>query len=69
MKGQILGGAGLFPALFLLFLLLKLTNVITWSWWWVTAPIWGPIALSLAIWFSVIGVVGSFLVLAAILSK
>lgn len=26
--------------LFLVFLVLKLCNVITWSWWWVTAPLW-----------------------------
>ena len=26
--------------LFLVFLVLKLTNVISWSWWWVTAPLW-----------------------------
>ena len=30
--------------LFLLFLGLKLTELITWSWWWVTAPLWGPLA-------------------------
>ena len=24
---------------------LKLGNVISWSWWWVTIPFWGPIAL------------------------
>lgn len=28
--------------LFLVFLVLKLTNVIDWSWWWVTAPLWIP---------------------------
>lgn len=28
------------PALFLLFLGLKLTGHIDWSWWWVTAPLW-----------------------------
>ncbi len=33
--------------LFLVFLILKLCNVITWSWWWVTAPIWIPVALIL----------------------
>ena len=27
--------------LFLVFLILKLTGVINWSWWWVTCPIWG----------------------------
>ena len=26
--------------LFIVFLVLKLTNVINWSWWWVTAPLW-----------------------------
>jgi hypothetical protein len=35
-----------FPlVLFLVFLVLKLTNVIAWSWWWVTAPIWIPFAV------------------------
>lgn len=41
---------GWFPlALFLVFLTLKLTGVITWSWWWVTAPLWGPPAFFFAI--------------------
>lgn len=31
--------------LFLIFLVLKLTNNIDWSWWWVTSPLWIPIAL------------------------
>lgn len=31
---------GLLEALFLIFLVLKLIGVITWSWWWVTAPLW-----------------------------
>lgn len=29
--------------MFLLFLGLKLGNVIDWSWWWVFAPLWIPI--------------------------
>lgn len=36
------GGVGLFGLMFLLFLGLKLGGVIDWSWWWVTAPLWGP---------------------------
>lgn len=32
-------------ALFLVFLVLKLTDNIDWSWWWVTAPLWGLPAL------------------------
>jgi hypothetical protein len=34
------GGMGLGTILFLIFLVLKLTNYINWSWWWVTAPLW-----------------------------
>ena len=32
-------------ALFLIFLILKLCNVINWSWWWVTCPIWSMILI------------------------
>jgi len=32
-------------SLFLVFLILQLTHVIEWSWWWVTAPLWGPFVL------------------------
>lgn len=35
-------GASFSNILFLVFLVLKLTNVIDWSWWWVTAPLWIP---------------------------
>lgn len=43
------GGVGLGGLLFVVFLVLKLTGVIAWSWWWVTAPLWGPLLLVLAI--------------------
>lgn len=33
--------------LFLIFLVLKLVGVISWSWWWVTAPLWIPAAVVL----------------------
>lgn len=39
------GGIGLGGALFITFLVLKLTGVIDWSWWWVTAPLWIGLAL------------------------
>ncbi len=42
-------GIGFCGLLFLVFLVLKLCNVITWSWWWVTAPLWMPSALVVAI--------------------
>ena len=35
-------------ALFLVFLVLKLCGVITWSWLWVTAPLWAPLLLGIA---------------------
>jgi hypothetical protein len=34
------GGLSLATILFLIFLILKLTNYIDWSWWWVTSPLW-----------------------------
>lgn len=43
------GGIGFCGALALLFIGLKLCDKIDWSWWWVTAPLWGPTVLVLAI--------------------
>lgn len=42
-------GIGFFGLLFLIFLTLKLCDVIDWSWWWVTAPLWGPFVLFIAV--------------------
>ena len=39
------GGVGFFGLMFLIFMTLKLTSVIDWSWWWVTAPLWGGFVL------------------------
>ena len=33
------------------FVVLKLCHVIDWSWWWVTAPFWGPLALIAVLYF------------------
>lgn len=41
---QASGGVGFLGLLAILFIGLKLGNVITWSWWWVLAPLWGPFA-------------------------
>ncbi len=46
------GGLTFLQVLFLIFLVLKLTGktvVATWSWWWVTAPLWGGLAIVLVI--------------------
>lgn len=49
-------GIGVWGLLGVLFVALKLTGFIDWSWWWVTAPFWGGFALVLivfAVWFVV----------------
>jgi hypothetical protein len=43
------GGIGIFGLLGVVFVTLKLTGVIGWSWWWVTLPFWGGIAFLLSI--------------------
>jgi hypothetical protein len=43
--------------LFIVFLVLKLTHVIDWSWLWVTSPLWIPILLVVAILVIILGVV------------
>lgn len=54
------GGVSFAGLLFLLFLGLKLTNQIDWSWWWVTAPLWAPLALVLG--FALIVIFIAFLI-------
>lgn len=46
------GGIGLMGALFLVLLVLKFLEiepVASWSWWWVAAPLWGPVVLTLVV--------------------
>lgn len=38
---------GFCELLTIVFIILKLTNVIAWSWWWVLAPIWIPVVILL----------------------
>ena len=42
-------GAGFSALLAILFIGLKITGNIDWSWWWVLAPLWIPVALLLCI--------------------
>lgn len=46
-------GISLSGVLTIVFIVLKLVDVIDWSWWWVLSPVWIPIAL----WIAIIGVV------------
>lgn len=43
------GGVGFLGLLAILFIGLKLTGYIDWSWWWVTAPLWAPLAIGVVI--------------------
>jgi hypothetical protein len=42
-------GIGFGTVLFLVFLILKLTGNIDWSWWWVTSPLWIPLTLGIIV--------------------
>jgi hypothetical protein len=44
LMGKSSRGGSLIGLLFIAFLVLKLTGVIDWSWWWVTSPLWLPVA-------------------------
>lgn len=48
--------------LLVVFITLKLCNLITWSWLWVLAPLWIPIALVLVIYFG-------FLIMTVVIDK
>lgn len=39
------GGFGIGTLLTIIFVILKLTHVIDWSWWWVLSPLWISIIL------------------------
>lgn len=50
------GGVSLATVLVAIFVVLKLTHVIDWSWWWIFSPWWIGIAIFVAI-LAVIGLV------------
>ena len=44
--------------LFIVFLILKLTEKIAWSWWWVTCPLWAmPVAFLVFFVGAVLGLI------------
>lgn len=48
-------GVSLSALVFIVFLALKLAEVgqvATWSWWWVTSPLWIPICLLIVLWLA-----------------
>jgi hypothetical protein len=50
MKNNSKGGIGFCGLLTIVFIVLKLLDVISWSWWWVLSPLWIPIALGIVVW-------------------
>ena len=56
------GGIGFLGLLAIVFITLKLTGYIAWSWWWVLAPLWAPAAVVLVIFLIIF-------IIAAIIGK
>lgn len=48
-------GPGFLTLLAILFIGLKLTDTIAWSWWWVFSPLWIPIAFAALTLFPYLG--------------
>lgn len=46
---QIASGLSLPVVVFVVFLTLRLAGVVSWSWWWVTSPLWIVAAIIVAI--------------------
>lgn len=55
-KQVIYKGPSILGLLGVAFVVLKLVGVINWSWWWVTLPFWGPLALVFAL-LTIIGII------------
>lgn len=62
-------GIGFWGLLGVAFIVLKLCNVITWSWLWVLAPLWGPIAIFVAVIIIILFFVAIFAFLKAVFGK
>lgn len=56
-KVEVHTGGVFLPLLAVLFIALKLTGYVTWSWLWVLSPLWIPMALGAAIVLGCLAVV------------
>ena len=56
------GGVGLATVIGIVFIILKLVEVIAWSWWWVLSPFWISLVLALVIgivsWVAILIIIG-----------
>ncbi len=50
------GGIGFLGLLTIVFITLRLTGNIAWSWWWVLSPLWIPFAIFLGV-LAILGIV------------
>jgi hypothetical protein len=57
-KSYVTVDGSLTSAMFIVFLVLKLTGTIDWSWWWVAAPLWLPFAIIVAVLLAALVIVG-----------
>ena len=53
MREQVTGGCQLTTVLLAIFVVLKLTDNIDWSWWWVLSPVWIPVGLFVVVFIVV----------------
>ena len=53
------GGIGFTGLLAIVFITLKLTNYIDWSWWWVLSPLWIPFTLAIVLILVLLALGGS----------
>jgi hypothetical protein len=54
------GGIGFSELLTIVFIILKLTGYIAWSWWWVLSPLW----IMAALWLVVFAISGAIILAA-----
>jgi hypothetical protein len=51
------GGVGFVGLLTIVFIVLKLTAVIAWSWWWVLSPLWISTGLAIVVFLLAMAVI------------
>lgn len=54
------GGISFLGLLTIVFIVLKLTGVINWSWLWVTVLLWGPLAAVVVVWVVCALIIGAY---------
>ncbi len=63
------GGIGFLGLLTIVFITLRLCEVILWSWWWVLAPLWIPAAILIGVFLIVIAIKIFAMMIVALFSK